>query len=114
MSTLLVVNMVASGTMVLGFTAFLIFLFGRENSLVHKLEGMCTVCVKGALATCAAGSLYNMMTLSEPPPSEVVLNVGVAALFAWAAWFHWVRFVRGGGRVDAKVAKKAARRRKAA
>ena len=109
MSTILVVNAAANAVMAAGFSAFLVFLFGRRNSLIHKLGGVNTVFVKVGLALCASGSLYNLLTLSEPPPSEVVLNVGMACLFGWASWFHWVRFVRplrGRGR---RVRRKAAR-----
>lgn len=98
MSGTLVVNMVASGVMVAGFSAFLVFLFGRENSLIHKMGGMHSNMVKAALAVCASGALLNMLSFSEPPPSELVLNIGVALLFSWAAWFHWNRFVKGGPR----------------
>lgn len=111
MSVILAVNMAASVVMVVGFTAFLVFLFGRPNSMIHRLDGAHRGFVKAALAGCAAGALLNLLTLSEPPPSELVLNVSMAILFGWAAWFHWVRFVRGGG-IERRVVKRSARRRK--
>jgi hypothetical protein len=114
MNWTLLINMVASAAMVVGFTAFLIFLFGRQNSLIHRLGGMHAGFVKVALSACAAGALLNLLTLSEPPPSEMLLNIGIALLFVWAAWFHWTRFVRGGARVEQKAAKRAPRRRKSA
>jgi hypothetical protein len=73
---------------------FLIFLFGRDNSFVYKLPAYKTLALKAALAMCTAGALLNAVTLSNPAWSEVVLNTGLATLFAWAAWFHYGQFVQ--------------------
>jgi hypothetical protein len=43
---------------------------------------------------CSAGALLNAITFSNPPWSEVLLNGGLCVVFMWAAWFHYVRFVK--------------------
>ena len=73
--------------------AFMIFLFGRENSLVYKLPSYKTMALKTGIAMCTAGALLNAVTFSNPSWSEVLLNAGLCTLFAWAAWFHYVQFV---------------------
>lgn len=83
-------NLVLSGA----FGAFTIFLFGRENSLVYSLKAHKTLALKAGLSMCAAGSLYTALTVPDSPPSEVLLNVGLATLFSWAAWFHYTKFVK--------------------
>lgn len=74
--------------------AFLIFLFGRDNSFVYKLPGYKTIALKAGLAMCTAGALMNAVTMSSPPWSEVLLNSGLCTLFGWATWFHYGRFVQ--------------------
>lgn len=93
MNGILIVNLISNIILTISFTAFLIFLFGRENSLIHKLKSINTIAVKLGLSICTAGALYNVLTLSCPPVSEVILNVGMAFVFCWAAWFHYRRFV---------------------
>ena len=83
-------SLVLSG--VLG--AFLLFLFGRDNSFVYKMPGYKTLALKAGLAMCTVGALMNAVTLSNPRWSEVLLNSGLAVLFAWATWFHYGKFVR--------------------
>lgn len=83
-------NIVLSGS----FGAFMIFLFGRENSIVYTLKSHSTLALKMGLSMCAAGSLYTALTLPDSPPSEVLLNVGLATLMSWAAWFHYKKFVK--------------------
>lgn len=99
----MIVNVAANCVLTVGFGAFLIFLFGRENSMIHRLKGYHSWFVKCALGLCGAGALYNVLTVSDPPVSEVVMNTGLALLFSWAAWFHYMAFVvagkaKGGGR----------------
>lgn len=93
MNWILIINLISNVVLTVSFAAFLIFLFGRENSLIHKLNGISTIGVKVGLSICTAGALYNVLTFSSPPISEVILNVGMAFVFCWAAWFHYQRFV---------------------
>ena len=94
MSSMCILNMVINGVLTLGFSAFLVFLFGRENSLIHKLGKANTAFVKIILSMCAAGALYNVVIAHEPEPSELILNGSIAALFCWASVFHYCRFVK--------------------
>lgn len=87
------VNFVANLILTLAFMLFLLFVFGRTNSKIYALPWYKTIVAKVGLATCAMGSLLNTLTLSDPPASEVLLNVGLAALFSWASVFHYKTFV---------------------
>ena len=87
------INFVCSLVLSGAFTAFLIFVFGRQESKINQLPFLGILIPKIALAFCTAGALLNALTFSDPPWSEVVLNGGLALLFTWAAWFHWKYFV---------------------
>jgi hypothetical protein len=88
------INFAASLVLTGVLGAFLLFLFGRDNSFVYKMPGYKTLALKAGLAMCTVGALWNAATMSNPPWSAVLLNSGLAVLFAWATWFHYGRFVR--------------------
>lgn len=88
------INFVCNILMTLSFLCYTIFLFGRENSFVYKMRTINTVLLKIAICFCVTGSLYSVVTFCTPPMSEVILNCGLAMLFTWAAYFHYVTFVK--------------------
>jgi len=87
-------NFSASIVLSLALGAFLIFVFGRDNSLANRLPKHKTWMLKTGMSMCSAGALLNAITFSNPAWSEVLLNAGLCTVFAWAAWFHYVRFVK--------------------
>jgi hypothetical protein len=113
------INFAASVGLTGLMAAFLIFLFGRDNSFVYKLPGYKTLALKAGLAMCTAGALLNAVTLSNPSWSEVVLNTGLCTLFGWATWFHYGRFVQpwreqeAAKRLDAAIGASKPKRRAA-
>ena len=113
------INFAASVGLTGLMAAFLIFLFGRDNSFVYKLPGYKTLALKAGLAMCTAGALLNAVTMSNPPWSEVLLNAGLATLFGWATWFHYGRFVQpwreqeAAKRLDAAIGASKPKRRAA-
>lgn len=113
------INFAASVGLTGLMAAFLIFLFGRDNSFVYKLPGYKTLALKAGLAMCTAGALLNAVTFSNPSWSEVVLNTGLCTLFGWATWFHYGRFVQpwreqeAAKRLDAAIGASKPKRRAA-
>ena len=113
------INFAASVGLTGLMAAFLIFLFGRDNSFVYKLPGYKTLALKAGLAMCTAGALLNAVTMSNPPWSEVLLNTGLCTLFGWATWFHYGRFVQpwreqeAAKRLDAAIGASKPKRRAA-
>lgn len=87
-------NLVANLMITLGMMFFIIGVFGRKNKVIEKMHVFERVTLRVGLCSTAAGSLFNVLTLSTPAISEVVLNVGLGFLFVWAAWFHWKYFVK--------------------
>lgn len=72
---------------------FIIFCFGRSDSKIYKYGDLQAFILKLGLTTICLGSLVNLISLSNPPFSEIVLNIGFALLFCWAAVFHYIVFV---------------------
>ena len=87
-------NFSASVLLSFALGAFMVFVFGRDNSLANRLPKHKTWLLKTGLSMCSAGALLNAVTFSNPSWSEVLLNGGLCTVFLWAAWFHYVRFVQ--------------------
>ena len=48
--------------------------------------------IRFSLIAVAAGGLFNVLTLSTPHWSEILLNVGIGLLFTWAVTWHKQRW----------------------
>lgn len=105
-------NFAANIILTIAFMMFMIFVFGRTNSKIYNLPWYKTIAVKVGLATCTIGAALNALTFSDPMPSEIILNVGLALLFSWAAVFHYHAFVVPYKQEETKVAKVATPKRK--
>jgi len=92
MEILMLINAFCNVVIFLSVSAFIVFVFGRLN-LTQKFGIVQKWIVKSGLALVAAGSLFNFVTLSEPPFTEILLNIGLAILFLWAAVFNYTHFV---------------------
>lgn len=73
-------------------TLFFLALFTHKSSIVHKWPILHHWTLKFGLSAFIAGSLFNILTLSTPPWTEIVLNVGLALIFSWASYFHYKVF----------------------
>lgn len=73
--------------------AFIIFVFGTRNGMMQKLPLLERFSVKIGLVAICCGSLFNLFTLSVPPITQLLLNVGLAIIFLWGAVFHFKYFV---------------------
>ena len=92
MEMLMLINAFCNVVICLSVSAFMIFVFGRLD-LTQKFGIIQKWIVKSGLALVSAGSLFNFITLSVPPFTEVLMNIGLAFLFLWAAVFHYTHFV---------------------
>ena len=91
---MVVVNLLANVIVVISVTFFIIGVFGRRSQTIEKMPKLERHFLKVALSMLASGSLLNVLTVYTPHVTEVILNVGLGLLFAWAAWFHWKYFVK--------------------
>jgi hypothetical protein len=80
-------NLTANIVLTASVSIFTIFLY-RSDGAVRRWPMIGSYLLRLSLVAIAVGGLGNCLTLSTPPHTEVLLNIGTAGLFAWAAWFH--------------------------
>jgi len=80
-------NLTANIILTASVSIFTIFLY-RSDGVVRRWPMIGSYLLRLSLVAIAVGGLGNCLTLSTPPHTEVLLNMGTAGLFAWAAWFH--------------------------
>jgi hypothetical protein len=80
-------NLTANIVLTASVSIFTIFLY-RSDGVVRRWPLIGSYLLRLSLVAIAVGGLGNCLTLSTPPHTEVLLNIGTAGLFAWAAWFH--------------------------
>lgn len=80
-------NLLANVVLTLSVTAFMVLLYNSKG-IVNKWPLIGSYLLRASLVLMAVGGLGNCLTLSTPASTEIILNLGTAGLFAWAAWFH--------------------------
>ena len=101
-------NAMANALICLGGLAFYVMLFTKIGDGVKQIDRFGKASyylIKTALALVITGALLNLLLLTTPPFSEVVMNVGFGLIFAWAAVWHGVKFgvVTGVKAIDRKT-----------
>jgi hypothetical protein len=87
MNPITAINLLCNSILTASMVCFYILLF-RSDSVVHRWPLIGHWMLKLGLVLSGSGALFNCLTLSTPPISEVVLNAGQASLFTWAVYFH--------------------------
>jgi hypothetical protein len=87
-------NAICNFAIFIAMLLFIIFVFGRRNSLVYQYGDFQAIFLKFGLTFSAVGSLWSALTLSTPQFSEILMNIGFAVLFIWAAVFHYFVFIK--------------------
>ena len=98
------INLVANIINFVSSLCFLVFVFGRTNSRIYKHPKLAYL-VKIGLASLSLGCLWGALILADPPRPAVVQHVGMAFTFMWAAWFHYIEFVKPANATRAKPTK---------
>ena len=93
MEIIKIVNAFCNCVIALSVTAFIVFVYGRSGTMA-KLPKWEQTTIKVGLITIACGSLFNFLTMSVPPITEVILNIGLSIIFAWACIFHYNYFIK--------------------
>lgn len=89
---MVILNFIANIILMLSGMIFFLQLYGKSSSIVHKWDFISHWSLKFGLAAFIAGSFFNVLTLSTPPPSQVLSNFGLSAIFSWAVIFHYKVF----------------------
>jgi hypothetical protein len=89
------INALANGLICLGGLAFYVMLFTKIGDGVKQIDRFgkfSYYLIKCSLALVVAGALLNVLLLTSPPFTEVLMNVGFGVIFSWAAVWHGVKF----------------------
>lgn len=85
------INAVANITTSLSALGLLIHIFGDPDNPVWD-NSVKAWLAKGGLSIVICGASANVLTLSAPPVTEVILNVGISVTFFWLSWWQWELF----------------------
>jgi hypothetical protein len=78
-----ILNLIANIFIALSSAGFMVMLQDPDNP-VSKMNFGIRWWIKISLACTSGGALLNVITLSTPPMSEIILNLGLAGLFTWS------------------------------
>jgi hypothetical protein len=92
-----IINLIANLLICISVTLFIIAIFGSKNKMVESMNIFEKYLIKIGLTTTSCGSLFNVLTLSTPNKTEILLNVGLSLVFTWAAYFHFKYFINKKG-----------------
>ena len=84
-------NVIANILITLSVAGFMVMLQEPSNP-VAKMPFLLRTWIKISLALTSGGALLNVVTLSTPPMSEIILNLGLAGLFTWSYFWHLQMF----------------------
>lgn len=91
MSAIVILNAVCNITTSISSLALLLHVFGDPNNEIwdNKIKAWLA---KAGLSVMICGATSNALTLSNPPATEVILNVGIALTLFWLSWWQWELF----------------------
>ena len=80
---LTILNLIANIFIALSSAGFMVMIQDINNPVAKMNIGI-RWWIKISLACTSGGALLNVITLSTPPYSEIILNIGLAGLFSWS------------------------------
>jgi len=82
------INLLANCILSVSSTLLLVAIFGNPEHPVWNNPIKAWICKLGMTATCC-GAVLNIMTLSTPNMSEILLNSGLSMTFCWLSICQW-------------------------
>lgn len=86
MNPLTLLNVTANLVLSVSALHLILKVFGHPNSPVYARPGIAFAC-KAAATLTFCGAVGNILTLSTPSWTEILLNVGVSCNWAWISAF---------------------------
>jgi hypothetical protein len=81
------INAVANGILAVSALHLVVRVFGHPESAIWRRPWAAVLC-KTATTITVCGALWNLLTLSSPASSEVMLNIGISLNFLWISFFY--------------------------
>ena len=91
MSWLTIINLISNFTISFSALALLIHIFGDPDNSIwnNKIKAYLA---KFGLTVTTCGAILNVLSLSTPNQTEILLNVGMSLTFFWLSWWQWEQF----------------------
>jgi hypothetical protein len=87
MTPVTAINATANGILAVSALHLVFRVFGHPESAIWKRPFAAMLC-KAATTVTVCGALWNLLTLSSPAASEVMLNIGISLNFLWISFFY--------------------------
>lgn len=86
-----IINLISNCTIAFSAAALLIHIFGDPDNTIwdNKIKAYLA---KFGLAVTSCGAILNVLSLSTPNRTEILLNVGMSLTFFWLSWWQWEQF----------------------
>jgi hypothetical protein len=81
------INAIANGVLAVSALHLVFRVFGHPESAIWKRPWAAVLC-KTATTVTVCGAIWNLLTLSSPAASEVMLNIGIAGNFVWLSFYQ--------------------------
>ena len=87
MTAATLINATANGILAVSALHLVFRVFGHPESAIWNKPWAAVLC-KTATTVTVCGALWNLLTLSSPAASEVMLNIGISLNFVWISFFY--------------------------
>jgi hypothetical protein len=86
-----VTNLASNCTIAFSSAALLIHIFGDPDNAIWD-NNIKAYLAKFGLSVTTCGAILNVLSLSTPNRTEIILNVGMSLTFFWLSWWQWEQF----------------------
>lgn len=87
-----ILNLIANIILTISGMIFILLLYGRDESVVNRWKFANHWGLKFGLASFVSGTLGNALLFEKTSDSQILTNVGLAAIFTWSVFFHYKIF----------------------
>jgi len=86
-----IINVITNCTTAISCIALLVHIFGDPNNPIwdNKIKAWLA---KVGLTITICGAISNAITLTTPPPTQVLLDCGISLTLCWLSWWQWELF----------------------
>jgi len=88
------VNAIANLVIAVSVSLFVVAIFGSNNKTINSLSQFEKLFIRIGLSATACGALFNLLTLSNPQSTEILMNIGLSLIFSWGVHFHFKYFIK--------------------
>jgi hypothetical protein len=91
MNLFTIINVITNCTTAISCIALLVHIFGDPTNPIwdNKIKAWLA---KIGLTITICGAISNAVTLTTPPPTQVLLDCGISLTLCWLSWWQWELF----------------------